>query len=626
MTDVFISYSRVDQVFVRRLHGALEAAGRGAWVDWEGIPPSAEWLVEIYAAIEAAGAFVFVISKHSVASAICRQEIDHAAIQKKRLVPVLAEDVAAEAVPEVLRRLNWVDMRGNAFDTGFSLLIVALDTDLAWVKEHTRLLVRATEWNARKRDGSLLLRGKDLKTAERWLGESAQHASPRACPPPGRVHRCQPPCGRRAAAPDAHRHNRGTCCIHISLAIWAHEDAGVAKRQTQLSVANNLLVESQSDRHAESDGAQLRILLGVQSLQRLTAQGRATTEVLKAVDTAASLRARRIGSAARDGDINAVALSADGTRLVSWNADRLTLRYTYGMQEVRSLSARARVTIAALNQAGTMLAVGDSRGAWLQDLGNTAVSATPLSGCDGRVVQIQFDRTGTQVAAIAEAADRNGRLLCVWSASTHKQRVHASLPSVEEGRLVESMVTFSADGSLVAARVPAPGDAWKVLLFDANSGAQRGSWDLRSRSARIAFRERSLVVAEDGAVWTWSTTKDREESRWKLDNKWRPQELSPDGRFVTITLFRGQSFVMDDFGYGLMGLFDSGSGVQLAEMPAQKHAFSPDQQYLIQPATASYVFARLPSMRTVRFIPRILAVYWRIRTARSRLRPRTPAV
>ena len=80
MTDVFISYSRVDQVFVRQLHAALEAAGRGAWVDWEGIPPSAEWLVEIYAAIEAAGAFVFVISKHSVASAVCRQEIDHAAI------------------------------------------------------------------------------------------------------------------------------------------------------------------------------------------------------------------------------------------------------------------------------------------------------------------------------------------------------------------------------------------------------------------------------------------------------------------------------------------------------------------------------------------------------------------
>ena len=65
-----------------------------------------------------------------------------------------------------------------------------------------------------------------------------------------------------------------------------------------------------------------------------------------------------------------MALSADGTRLVSWNGERLTLRYTYGMQEVRIFPARARVTIAALNQTGTMLAVGDQRGAWLQDMGD----------------------------------------------------------------------------------------------------------------------------------------------------------------------------------------------------------------------------------------------------------------
>ena len=35
MADVFISYSRRDQAFVRRLHDALVAAGRETWVDWE---------------------------------------------------------------------------------------------------------------------------------------------------------------------------------------------------------------------------------------------------------------------------------------------------------------------------------------------------------------------------------------------------------------------------------------------------------------------------------------------------------------------------------------------------------------------------------------------------------------
>jgi hypothetical protein len=272
----------------------------------EGILPSAECWLNL-PAIEAAGAFVFVISEHSVASAVCRQEIDHAAIQK-RLVPVLAEDVATES-SRVLRRLNWVDMRGNAFDAGFSLLIVALDTDLAWAKDHTRVLVRATEWNAKERENSLLLRGKDLEAAERWLGESARHPSPEPTP-------LQAEFIVASRHADALRQRLTLIATFValvvstSLAIWAYWERGVAKRQTQLSVANNLLVESQSDRHAGSDGAQLRILLGVQSLQRLSAQRRATTEALSC-GYSGVVGARRIGSVARDGDVNAVALSVD---------------------------------------------------------------------------------------------------------------------------------------------------------------------------------------------------------------------------------------------------------------------------------------------------------------------------
>ena len=44
MADLFISYSRKDQPFVRRLSDALVARGRETWVDWEGIAPSAKWM------------------------------------------------------------------------------------------------------------------------------------------------------------------------------------------------------------------------------------------------------------------------------------------------------------------------------------------------------------------------------------------------------------------------------------------------------------------------------------------------------------------------------------------------------------------------------------------------------
>jgi hypothetical protein len=35
MAEIFISYSRKDSTFVRRLHNAFAAENREAWVDWE---------------------------------------------------------------------------------------------------------------------------------------------------------------------------------------------------------------------------------------------------------------------------------------------------------------------------------------------------------------------------------------------------------------------------------------------------------------------------------------------------------------------------------------------------------------------------------------------------------------
>ena len=68
MADVFISYSRKDIDFARRLVDALKNAGQEAWIDWQGIPYSADWWREICAGIDAADTFLFIISPHSLAS------------------------------------------------------------------------------------------------------------------------------------------------------------------------------------------------------------------------------------------------------------------------------------------------------------------------------------------------------------------------------------------------------------------------------------------------------------------------------------------------------------------------------------------------------------------------------
>ncbi len=175
MTDVFISYSRKDIAFARLLHEALVENGLETWIDWQDIPPSADWLAEVYEAIEAADAFVFIISETSLASEICGLEINHANKHNKRLIPIVIKDVEAEKVPRELSVLNWIffDNAGEKFAEAMEDLVTAITVDQAWVKGHTRFQNRALDWERKERDHGALLRGADLSEAEAWLGGSA---------------------------------------------------------------------------------------------------------------------------------------------------------------------------------------------------------------------------------------------------------------------------------------------------------------------------------------------------------------------------------------------------------------------------------------------------------------------
>src|SRR5690242_10795389 len=172
MNDIFISYARKDQGFVRELYEMLKTAKRDPWVDWEGIPPSAQWLQEVYDAIEAADTFVFVLSPESLSSHVCMQEVAHAQQFKKRIIPVVCTNVSGEQAPPVLRELNWIFFRtSDNREEAFRKLEFALDTNLGFWKLSASLLVRARQWEARRKDRSLVLRGKELTEAEQWLAK-----------------------------------------------------------------------------------------------------------------------------------------------------------------------------------------------------------------------------------------------------------------------------------------------------------------------------------------------------------------------------------------------------------------------------------------------------------------------
>jgi TIR domain len=133
--EVFISYSRKDKEFVRRLDEELKRRDREAWVDWEGIPPGDKWEKTIYGAIEATHTFIFVLTPDSIASEVCGREIEHAAANNKRLVPIVHRDVADDEVPKSLGELNWIFFRdSDDFEEASDILVRALDTDLNWVR------------------------------------------------------------------------------------------------------------------------------------------------------------------------------------------------------------------------------------------------------------------------------------------------------------------------------------------------------------------------------------------------------------------------------------------------------------------------------------------------------------
>ena len=167
MASLFISYSRKDIDFARRLTEAFKGQDLDFWIDWEGIPPTVDWWKEIEKGIEEADIFLFLLSSDSAKSKVCKREIEHATRNGKRLIPVVVRDVKADEAPVELQPLNWIFLRENDdFYESFGRLMTAIKTDYEWVQTHRQLQVKALEWERSARENSFLLRGKELQDAE----------------------------------------------------------------------------------------------------------------------------------------------------------------------------------------------------------------------------------------------------------------------------------------------------------------------------------------------------------------------------------------------------------------------------------------------------------------------------
>ena len=186
---VFISYSRNDISFADQLDGALGLLGFATVLDRREIGGGEDWKGRLGALMRDTDTVVFVMSPSSAISEICAWEVEEAVRLGKRIIPVICRNLDGALPPQRIASLNYIFFYADpaspssGFGTGLIQLVAALESDRVWLREHTRLLQRAVEWDAVGRPSVRLLSGSDVDLAKSWVSQR-----PRNAPPPTALH------------------------------------------------------------------------------------------------------------------------------------------------------------------------------------------------------------------------------------------------------------------------------------------------------------------------------------------------------------------------------------------------------------------------------------------------------
>jgi hypothetical protein len=172
---VFLSYSRDDASEVEALSELLKANNVDVLLDVKEILPLEEWQHRLEQMIIAADAMIFCLSPSSARSNACRWEADIAEQFGKRIAPVVIKPLGNVLPLEVINKRNYRFLVEGRQSNAKNIL-KALQTDIGWVREHTRLSELATSWVNARRPRSRLLQGSDIRAAELWERSRTQTA------------------------------------------------------------------------------------------------------------------------------------------------------------------------------------------------------------------------------------------------------------------------------------------------------------------------------------------------------------------------------------------------------------------------------------------------------------------
>jgi nucleoside 2-deoxyribosyltransferase len=106
--DVFLSYSSGDKPWVSEFASALREAGVKAWFDVFELAPGERWQDKSQEALRDSSTLIIILSPTSVDSPRTFFELGAAVADKKRIIPVVTEDVDLMRVASLLRQFQFL--------------------------------------------------------------------------------------------------------------------------------------------------------------------------------------------------------------------------------------------------------------------------------------------------------------------------------------------------------------------------------------------------------------------------------------------------------------------------------------------------------------------------------------
>lgn len=125
MATCFISYSRSDAAFARRLADDLKRLDISYWLDVDRIQAGEDWDDAVWRGLQRCDLMLLMLSPASMASKEVSNEWKYCLSQSKPIIPVLVEPT--EHVHYRLVALHYVDFHGNEYDKALAMLVTEIE-------------------------------------------------------------------------------------------------------------------------------------------------------------------------------------------------------------------------------------------------------------------------------------------------------------------------------------------------------------------------------------------------------------------------------------------------------------------------------------------------------------------